>query len=287
MSKSSRLRRGRPETDAAERLRVAVWYQALRARGWSDYRLDLTFGDKDASVRSRGMDRKRVFETIRKERTAPPQNLIARVDRHSEFRGTAQIFHSIFWKLAASRSLSLLEAHKLVNECFKQFRVRRLSTTSDRLYRWLVESYGCREYPTNLEVKSEHITSTNMEQLLARREVDLDLLALLGSLFREAYLAGALDVAIMYRNEYVRRLEEFCAQPWLGRVGNELLLLAEQRVLYWCVTEDNWKSLYEDWPQAVLDNCIVSEDDPGAQYILDHEDELMEQMHPRKPPEEK
>ena len=101
---------------------------------------------------------------------------------------------------------------------------------------------------------------------------------MVGGLFREAYLVCALEVAGILKEKFLRLLEEYCEQAWLGAIGNELLQLGERRVLYWQIDKHFFgEGYYDDWPPAVIERPLFPLDN-AMQGRIEKEDELFDQI---------
>lgn len=106
--KTSKTKTERRTRSAVERLRAKVWYCAVKRCGnWTDYKLDMQFGQDGGPATKDGALRNRVFGVIGKKGTLPSRgthhrrtfNLVERVETHPEFKGTAKVIDSPFWEL--------------------------------------------------------------------------------------------------------------------------------------------------------------------------------------------
>lgn len=289
MTKKSRpsgpeSRRGRPPLDEADQLRAKVWYSAVKARGnWSDYKLDVEFAREEGEERRCGSDRRRAFEEVRRTGSVPTQgtharrsfDLVGNVDAHPEFSGTAKYFHSLFWDLLKGRTMTLPEAHAFVSKCLATSNVYRLSNELHFVQRYLPVN-GRLLVPA--EMPDQLVYAGALDNLIKQTPVDLDLLALIGGLFREAFLVCALEIASVLKGRLNNLLEEFCAQTWLVDTEN-LHLLAERRILFWQM-EKNYDGgglygdgPYDDFPPAVVSRPLFPYDD-SMRKLVTHEKEL-------------
>jgi hypothetical protein len=261
---AEKVKRGRPTKDPVERLRVKVWYLAVKARkGWSDYRLDQEFAWDENQMPRRGADRLRVFECIRRRKTVPTPgddgrrgcDLIARVNSHADFAGTAGIFHSSFWPLLKGRHMGLAEAHDFVKIQMERFDIHRPSWTLDFILYHSRFADIRRNCPG---IGDTRIYAISLKDAIADSEVNLDLLALVGGMFREAYFVCALETAGALKRLFLDLLDQYCRQDWLQDSGQELLGTAERKILHWQIAENFLGiDLYDDWPPAVIDRPLV------------------------------
>ena len=262
--------RGRKFLDRAERLRVAVWYWTLRGRGFSDYQLDLMFDGQDPSAMARGVNRTRIFETIRNRYSLPGRSraeksaFVRRVDAHPDLRGTAKIYFSEFWSLMTFWELPHQEARRLLNTCLRRHGLRRLTYWSSEEYRNAFKrATGPKEKE---EFRAKDFAKKVLHQALVRCPVDLNLLALVGALYKEAYLVQDLDLALDYRHEYFRLIVEFAEQPWIDPIADDFRLLATRAMLRGRVFDFDGADITKDPSGERLRRLIVRKDDPLAKY---------------------
>lgn len=276
--------RGRPSLDEADQLRARVWYSAVKARGnWSDYKLDIEFAREEGEERRDGPFRRRAFEEVRRTGSVPTQgthakrsfDLVGNVDAHPEFSGTAKYFHSPFWELLKGRTMTLPEAHAFVAKCLDTSGVYRLSNKLHFVLRCLPVN-GRLAIPAGMP---EHLVYAGaLDNLIKQTPVDLDLLALIGGLFREAFLVCELEIAAVLKARLNNLLEEFCTQPWLVDTQN-LHLLAERRILFWQMDKNYaggglyGDELYDDFPPAVVERPLFPRDDVMRKLVR-NENEL-------------
>lgn len=266
------LGRGRPPTDFADRLRAKVWYWTVRHRsGWNDYRLDIEFVREEGEEKRSGADRRRAFGRIKRYGTVPsPGNhrqrgydLVASVDKHPNLAGSAAVFHSSFWDLLKSDMRSLSEAYAFVSRCMETSQVFRLSGR----YEMSARTAGC--WPTGESICESYRAA--LRDIAATRPLDLDLLSLIGALYREAYLAYAVDIAAVLRELFVELLAEYCDQEWLKEVQEKLYSFAINRVLYW---QADFSPLmegqpYDAWPAQVIQRPLLPLDEISRPAIED------------------
>ncbi len=235
-------KRGAKPKDFLERLIPKVWYWHVRSRtSWSDSDLDVEFvrrADGDKYIKT---ERIRTFEAIRKNGRTPSKgthnlrsfDLVALVDVHPDFSGTASSMNSPFWVLLRAHPRSLDRATQLVERCFSIFKLRRLDTLEEMLW-----SFDNSDLPL-LEKRPEGITKGSMSNfevkllpIVKMLPDSLDSLALLGSLYREACLSFNPKNAEILGRYFDKLLIRFCSQPWLNAVASDLEDIARQRILY-------------------------------------------------------
>lgn len=269
MSNQESQKRGRPLTSPVDRLRAKVWYRAVKAREeWSDYRLDIEFVRSPGEEKREGSSRRRCFEGIRRYGRVPSSgnhrvrkyDLVAQVDQHPSFAGTAAIFRSPFWDLLKTKAMNLSDAHIHVCKCLDITGCFRASDRLDMLFRKKIRQMSQEK----IGLFDRHIYEGAISTALQGKPIDLDLLALVGALFREAYLACALDTATVLRDTFVKLLTQYCRETWLGDLQGDLLDLGERRMLYWYADadldhpeRDRYDENYDDWPEIVVNRVIL------------------------------
>lgn len=280
-SKEPSIGRGRPRLDPVDRVRAKVWYLAVKARGgWTDYRLDVEFARCADEPRREGSERRRAFEAVRRTGTVPSPgthprrdfDLVENVESHPDFVGTANIFHSPFWNLLKMRVMGIPEASAFTSQCMTHFKLHR---PSGKLYDVIRYSWLRADLPYG---ENKDIYLGAIKTIVSRLPQELDALALLGGLFREAYLVCSLETAGILKNQFIEFLEQYGEQKWLGATGNELVLLAERRVLYWQIDkhyDDN--KYYDDWPPNAVERPLFFLNE-SMQQLIDKEDESFAQL---------
>jgi len=281
-----RKRKGRPAKDPVERLRVTIWYLAVKARkGWSDYRLDQEFAWEEGKTKRSGADRLRIFEGIRYRSTVPSSgnhyrrqfDLILRVDAHPDFSGTAAIFHSPFWTLLKAQYMGLTDACDFVKQQMRKCGVHRPSEALDHILSAYMHQAARERQISPPSYKD--LYATFLDGAIKDLPFDLDLLALIGGMFREAYLVCSLETAAILKKKFLELIEAYAVQPWLSpSAGHDFVDIAERRVLHWQMAENFWgEGLYDDWPTSVVDRWLVKLDSEMLD-LISKEDELYEKI---------
>lgn len=271
---------GRPPADEVDRLRSRVWYLAVKSRGqWSDYKLDIEFARKIGEMPRSGMDRRRAFEELRRTGRVPTEgthwrrefDLVRNVEAHPDFKGTADYFYSAFWTLLKPVPMQLPVVKQMVDSELKRADLYRPSDKMSVMLEILGNSG--KSFP---QISCEDKYRVFLENRLQSLPFDLNIFALLGSLFREAYLGGALEIAVILKNLFIEKLEEFCVQPWLEPedTGGRLLRLSERRVFHMLSEDEECLTLgYDSWPIAVVRRPLYPLNE-ATRYVIEHEEEL-------------
>ena len=272
---------GRRKLTIVERLRVKLWYLNIKHRtGWSDYRLDLEFGQSVEDGKVDGPGRTRVFDVIRKKETLPSRgvhhrrqfDLVARVESHPILHGTQAIIDSFFWELLRLPPRDLDETTRFVEKCLDRLGLARVTGGDSFLWDWLVEpssstgslkSTGSGPYERTLQRATNGLPS------------DLDLVALFGGLYREACLDFALENAEIAGILFRLSLENYFAAPWIGSTGALLVDIGINRILHGRIDyESSGSGNLRNQPlvASVSQGFIASRSDPlFAEFVANHE----------------
>ncbi|NHQ87307.1 hypothetical protein HA050_14415 [Iodobacter sp. HSC-16F04] len=264
--------RGRPCATPVERLRARFWYYSVKARtSLSDYQLDLFFLEKLGRRPEDPQKRTRIFETIRLNGTLPSNgkhpkrdfDLIKLVDEEDAFAGTAEIFHSPYWQLLTRDDADIAVYNQIAQKMLKRLGLTRLDSDGEF-------GFHCQAYT---DVKKSGLTisvdETNspfalyekiLNTVIKESPTSLDQLAALGALFREAYLACALEIALIIKHLYCDLLDEYVQQKWLMPIANPLQELGEGYLIFPHSYNYMYKATvpqpYDDEPLAVVERII-------------------------------
>jgi hypothetical protein len=262
--------RGRPARDMADKYQAWHWYAFVkRACRWSDYRLDMEFGQREGAGDIDGQHRLRAFEQLRqygrttdkhRRNTAEIYDLVARVGQNPRFKGACELYHSPFWSLLRAEDVTIKNTYDLVNECLALLGLKR------EIKGWQYASVQHYE--------------TSILGILEFEPPSLNLMALLGALYREAYLAGSGDVATFLSGYFSKMITDYhhlqqevysacktekptcrkCVQcPIFSdqQSAYAFVCFVEQRMLHWMTESKEWAEIYGDYPAAVLTTPIT------------------------------
>lgn len=241
-------RPGRPLGNTVLReLRSTTWYHAVLAReGLNNCQLDMLFCPRKNNLGlSNTGDRIKIFEAIKANKSIPSPgikgkrnfDLVARVDSHSRYAGTAAIIHSPFWLLLEDRQISLIEVREIVVEC-----VRRLGIACEignfvddgrnDLNDLIANNpeLSIEEY-FRYQSEGDDAYDNAMVAIFIHLKPSLDYIALYGALAFEAIEAGNMQIAADQAKFFRIILKEFCDQSWMNKVGEPLYQYAVNRIL--------------------------------------------------------
>lgn len=232
-NESSR-RRGKPPTPYA-----AKWL------GWTEYAfviavvgkrsitgLDVEFARMSDGSRCTSAERTHVFEHAR-DRGAPlPIDVIERL---AEVPGLALIKHiaaSSFWPLLVTPPATRTAAQRMVGRCLERLNLVRLSVEQEEA--WLARKWQqAIAADTRKEWQDEDkLVRSQIENLAAEYQQNLDLVALLGALYREACLGFEPDAACYLGMRFWMLLEDFFSCTQFDAISGDLSDFAVNRIIY-------------------------------------------------------
>lgn len=231
---------GRKLNSEIERLKPKFWYWYIKSRtDLNDAELDVLFAEDENGRKYTTADRPRMFESIRKHGTTPSDgshrlrrfNLIDKVENYPSFSGSKNIFTSPFWDLLQSNPIYLDKNNEILEASFKRLNLTRLDF--DHKYFWdfmdvPFDSNDRKGISPHLISDFEHIFNL----AICNISDNLDLLALIGALYRESCLTFQLENAIVL-SRYFEMLADGCLNTeWKNPAGALLWDIAHERVIY-------------------------------------------------------
>lgn len=267
---------GRPRRTQVEGLRARLWYYAVKSRtSLSDYQLDLLFLEKLGRRPKDPQMRSRIFETVRLQGSLPSRgnhpkrdfDLIQLVEEEAAFTGTAAVFYSPYWQLLTRKDLDIAVYHEIAQEAMNRLGLARTDFDGEKY----MQEYWRGKHEANKPAAIRYndcmydLYGTLLRGALKASQPTLDGLVLLGALFREAYLACALEIAIQIKNLYCEFLAEYVSQAWLRPVSEKLQEVGEDYLIFSHAYEYmlglNKNSSYDDTPVMVVGRPIWFADD--------------------------
>lgn len=268
------------------RIRTKIWYWSVKARGnWSDYKLDMEFGQPEQVPAKAGIDRNRVFDAIRKNGTRPSKgthhrrqfDLIERVERHDNFRGTQKTHNSLFWDVLESKPRNLGATTEQVNQCLDRLNLKRLHGQNTINWMWIASPLFSNSLTNGFnEAQSNHFEFW-LDDSTQPLPIDLDLLALFGAMYREACLSFAPDLAEVHRSHFKLALQSFCKASWLQPLNEDLKLfedIALNRILHGMENylPEKCDSIGFFKPELAVQGIIISKEiDDVEKYLRNRE----------------
>lgn len=271
MIPSDAKRTGRPRQSPVDRLRAKLWYYAVKSRtSLSDYQLDLLFLEKLGRRPKDPQMRSRIFETIRLHGTLPSNgnhpkrdfDLIQLVEEEAAFSGTAELFYSPYWQLLTRNDLEIVVYHDIAQAAMSRLGLARADYYGEKAFRSVFHQSYEKSMPI-FPMPSDYIHKAYgqmLQDIMKSSPPTLDHLVLLGALFREAYLACALEVAIQTKECYSDIIVEYMCQDWLYPIAHTLQEIGEGYLVfshtYDYIYGPELKPPYDDCPFAVVERPI-------------------------------
>ncbi|MDO9204063.1 hypothetical protein [Methylotenera sp.] len=191
-----------------------------------------------------GTNRLRIFETISNEGNLPSDgshprrsfDLVDLVASTTGFQSTADVFHSPFWRLLMDPEMNITELSDLIAECINSVfpKYNSPKVVNNKCF---FDDYGIPKSEDYFKTYIDELSKVYKDSLLVFpygvfENVSLDLLALIGALFKDAYLSGALHIAVSLERAFRDLLIDFISQRWLSRENaSELNKIATKIVL--------------------------------------------------------
>lgn len=241
MKAETNMKGGRPPKDQLDELHVLVWYYLVKSKcNLGDHRLSRRFCDLEEKEIEQGARVPQLFERIRQKAQFPSKgnhpkrkfNLVERVDADPLFAKTANVFYSPFWQLLENHPFNLASTIHIIDKCLDACEAARLNPLEQAGVNFLGQ---CQHESLTKEGEIDEslkrrMLFTSYQKVAQSRPYSLDAIALAGGLFREAYLLCRLELAIMYKDEYTRLIQEFVSQDWVQPIAELFLEIANERL---------------------------------------------------------
>lgn len=194
--------------------------------------LDIEFARRQAGAKCTSADRTHVFEHARDRGTRLSMDV---VNRLAGVPGLSLIKHlatSLFWPLLENPPETRGAATRMVKRCLKRLNLVRLSVDQEEA--WLAKK---RQQALVAEKKAEwenedRLVRRRIENLVAQHPQNLDMVALLGALYREACLSFEPDAASYLGMRFWMLLEDFFSAQLFDAISAELCDFAVNRIIY-------------------------------------------------------
>ena len=239
---------GRPsENIELRKLRSQVWYWSVKSKeGLSDYELDKRFAFGPNPIARSSGTRIKAFEAIRVNASIPMKgtsnkrgfDLVAFVDSHPKYSGTAQILYSPFWKIMDSNVLNLRDIREIVTECVRILELETQTGQYPNEGKYQLSDLVVAEPEMSLNDYYQHqfaIYDQAMDTYMSAafpygNHNNLELLTILCAFVFESVLAGNMQLAGNNYLYFKSFLNDYCQQKSIQIVGNNLFDFAIKRV---------------------------------------------------------
>lgn len=236
---------GRPNLDIAERLRRRVWYwYVANNSGMKEYAMDVKFDIFPMSAPNKknpGNRRRKIFQPLRDHDIMPfkghLEEFLNKVDQHEHLKGSRDLYCASFWRLVSDERMDINQTHEFVLQCIRNTGLLVESGSNEildelePLYKddGFTVSAALNLYPALVNLNNYE---TSLKDTLSRIQDDLEKLALVGGLLREAWFAGQLRCAFIIEKYFSKTLRKVAAglnAP--DEVKKLFWMVADQRVL--------------------------------------------------------
>jgi hypothetical protein len=182
-------------------------------------------------IQTGAYSRRKPFEGLFNEETRLPRDVVDCLAKDPEFAAMADIAISPFFTVVAAAITTINEAIEYVDVCLRYLRLTRMPVG--------VEEEWMSAHPERYQSTSDDdlpievsFAWQSLMPLLGRKPVELATLALLGALYREAYLTFELETAQKLGLWFWVLLEEYLSNPRLEGLQDGFSDFVIGRVLY-------------------------------------------------------
>lgn len=227
-------KRGHPPRAYAEKLRAKTVCEMAIARsgGRSVSWLDVEFARGADGKKRKPEDRRQVFEHAKNRGKPLPTDVINRLEEDPAMRGIKHVEESIFFPLLLNPPRTRRAVQQMVDKCLDKLKLVRLSPGLEEI--WISRKWRAgKEADENIQWRDEgEIARERIEILAKENPKNLDLIALLGALYREACLTFEPEAATYLGIRFWMLLEDFLARPEFDAVSRELQDYAVNRIIF-------------------------------------------------------
>lgn len=266
-------RQGKPPTPYAAKWLGKTEYAFVKAffGKRSVTSLDVEFARRQGGVRCTSADRTHAFEHARDRGTPLPIDVIERLAEVPELALIKHIATSQFWLLLVKPPATRTAATRMVERCLERLKLVRLSVGQEETWlskKWQQAVVASRSSEWQDE---DSLVRRRIEDLAAEYPQSLDLVALLGALYREACLTFEPDAACYLGMRFWMLLEEFFGGPQFDAISAELCDFAVNRIIYDRDDAEARKPFSAQGPDRMPGKAVgllLSADDPDACELL-------------------
>lgn len=192
-------------------------------------RLDTEFARNFDGSKRLSADRIQVFEHARDRGKPLPPDVIKRLTNVPKLEPLRHIAKSLFWPLLVDPPQTRTAATKMVRRCLNRLNLIRLPVGLDEA--WLSRKRGREAADKELQEDAELVRSM-IESRINDYPQNLDVVALLGALYREACLTFELEVASYLGTRFWMLLEDFFGTAQFDAISVELCEFSVNRIIY-------------------------------------------------------
>lgn len=272
VSNDEKRNRGRPPRGYAEKLLARTQYAMVKGRsGLSDSKLDVEYARGKYGKKLSSADRAHVFEDAKNRGKPFPGDVIKRLSHDPRMSGIKDISESPFWRLLENPPMSRGVAQRLVEQCLKRLNLVRLPLALEE--RWLSNMWRAQSLNSGKEQLPDErdVARERLEKLIHDHPKSLDVIALLGALYREACLSFEPESAGYLGMRFWMLMQDFLAQPGFESLDGDLDMFAIFRIIYDRAEADSRAGMnpfgLERLPGSPI-GLLLSADDPEVEALL-------------------
>lgn len=228
VSNDEKRNRGRPSRSYAEMLLARTQYAMVKSRsGLSDSKLDVEYARGKYGKKLSSADRTHVFEDAKNRGKPFPRDVINRLSYDPRMIGVKAVSESPFWALLEKPPTSRPAAQRLVEECLTRLNLVRLPLALEE--KWLASAKGTEAIRSS---DAEEVAREQLEKLIRNHPKNLDVIALLGALYREACLNFEPQLASYLGTRFWMLMQDFMVQDGFESLDGDLDMFAIYRIIY-------------------------------------------------------
>ena len=230
-------KRGRPSDSYAKALKALTQYTWARERtGLNDNELDERYSAKVTGRARSSADRTYAFSNAKYayKRRPLPRDVVEALEADSLTQGILHITDSLFWKVLAEPADTRAKATAQVKMCLRPFGLIRLPLLHEERWVAMMRQRSAEERLVDLERfdESSKLAQVRLEQLIAQYPRNLDIVALLAVLYREAHFSFEPACSEWLGIRFWMALQDFLSQDGLRAMEGMLDDYAVNRIVY-------------------------------------------------------
>lgn len=230
--------------------------------------LDVEFARLSDGSRCTSAERTHAFEHARDRGTPLPIDVAKRLAELPELALIKHIAASLFWPLLVKPPATRTAATRMAERCLKRLNLVRLPVEQEEALiakKW-EQAIARAEWQDE-----DTLVRNRIENLAAECPQNLDLVALLGALYREACLTFEPEAACYLGTRFWMLLEDFFSGPKFDAISAELCDFAVNRIIYDRDDAEARKPFSAIGPDRMPGKAVgllLSADDPDALELL-------------------
>lgn len=235
---------------------------------------DRVFAKAAGGVTTGSADRRKVFESLLRDETCLPRDVVECMAKDLRFCEIGDISTSPFFKVVTTKVETVEEAVAMVATCLNYLGLTRMSVGLEE--EWIA-AYAQRYAPTLQKGGGTEadLAWESLSVLIHQRPVTLAVIALLGALYREAYLSFELSAAQRLGHWFWVLLEEYLSGERFSSLQSGFADYMVSRVLYGRGQGEAGRAMdpyqFPRLPDRPI-GILIPRDDPDYQAFLDARD---------------